>query len=482
MDAYNETLRRRAWFKQLSKKNVNTQPNNRLRYFRSHQTRSDLFASVTWVEIQLIDGYGTNVAEGILPTAQPGFVINNIERITDGDTRTGQYANMSTAGIIPVYVEIDLGEVKDIAAVKVWNYYGDTRKFFQKLEYSVDGVEWVTLFDSIADNSLAYFETSAGRSWRIKPVTWPEEGVRYIRDDSQGNTNENTRFFAEVEAIMADGYNVAMNKPVTIKDGYTVDTNTASKFIKTVTDGGIGNLVNTHDIYVRVVPCDGTEWAHVQVDLGQLYKPSKISCYHTYNWGRNENRIMVSSNGFVWHVIYDYRIDGLIDEPLNGEGITITTPWNENSNIPKGIRYVREHCRYSTKYGSRNMNEIQVMSATEGNVALGKLPTLEPNYTNTRSIGYWTDGSFDSTTWFDIMPENRDWAYVMIDLGKVYHDIQDVRVWHYNKEPIEYTYRVEVSADGKNWHQIWHSYRDGRYDEVDVAATGKIIPIPAGVQ
>ena len=66
------------------------------------------------------------------------------------------------------YLLVDLGEVIDVATVKVkHNKNGLDVKYYNKIEVSEDGIEWVTLFNNMDDISSSDVETTNGREFDI---------------------------------------------------------------------------------------------------------------------------------------------------------------------------------------------------------------------------------------------------------------------------------------------------------------------------
>lgn len=119
-----------------------------------------------WVEIQAKDGNGVNVALNKTVTVGYGTVgEGTLPLLVDGDTNTNNYVSVydPNGGVTPCSVQIDLGAVYSINSITRWHYYGDGRTFIQdKVEVSVDGVTWVTIFDSEVNGR--YAETSAGKT------------------------------------------------------------------------------------------------------------------------------------------------------------------------------------------------------------------------------------------------------------------------------------------------------------------------------
>ena len=118
-----------------------------------------------WVEIMAYDFNNVNKAlnKSVTSDATPNSN-HPISRITDGNTDTYQYAELSGTGSRSI--QVDLGEVLDIKAVKMYHYYADSRQYNGNiLQVSKDGINYKTVFNSDVDGR--YTETSAGKQVEI---------------------------------------------------------------------------------------------------------------------------------------------------------------------------------------------------------------------------------------------------------------------------------------------------------------------------
>ena len=113
--------------------------------------------------------------------------------LTDGTLR--DHLGHGTAG--RVWVQVDLGEVREIGAIRLWNYFRDGRTYHgNRLALSPTdkfaGEESV-VFDSDSDGE--YEEAADGRIFVFKPVQ-----ARYIRSWLNGNTANAGSQWIELEA------------------------------------------------------------------------------------------------------------------------------------------------------------------------------------------------------------------------------------------------------------------------------------------
>ena len=133
----------------------------KMRFVRDWLYSNDKDEENRFVECQVINHHGVNVASGIIPTAYDNDLteltnISNLEIYTNEAINNNYIYNNNCS-----MLQIDLGSVQDeIDTIKVWHYFVDDRTCESKLEISEDGINWITIFDSTVDGH--YVETSLG--------------------------------------------------------------------------------------------------------------------------------------------------------------------------------------------------------------------------------------------------------------------------------------------------------------------------------
>jgi hypothetical protein len=142
----------------------------------------------------LIPNFENNIALG-KPYTTNGTLDNRGYSATDGNTATENYIESSGTNI---YIEVDLGEVIPVSAIKVWHYYSDSRIYnATKTEVSEDGINWVIVFDSSVEGT--YQETSSGKTHTLTEIT----NARYVRDWLSGSNKNAGNHWVEIMAYGA---------------------------------------------------------------------------------------------------------------------------------------------------------------------------------------------------------------------------------------------------------------------------------------
>ena len=130
----------------------------KVRYIRDYLNGSTSNSGSHWIEIQANDTDGVNVALNADAYDEVG---NPEPELTDGNTNTNPYVSGKT------YMEVDLGSVFLLDNVHIWHYYFDGRTYYgTKTEVSVDGQNWITIFDNEVDG--LYPETPSGKVHRVR--------------------------------------------------------------------------------------------------------------------------------------------------------------------------------------------------------------------------------------------------------------------------------------------------------------------------
>lgn len=149
----------------------------------------------------------------------------------------------------------------------------------------------------------------------------------------------------------------------------------------------------------------------------------------------------------------------------------ITLNWHGNGLKPSptfaGFRYIRDWTNGSNINPSNHWLEVQCLAGATNRCA-GKTPTSNKTLTNPL---YATDGNTTGTYAADGSATGA--AYVQIDLGALYSDIDTVKVWHYYADGRTYSgTKTEVSVDGVTWTTLRDSAVSGTYPET---STGLIL-------
>jgi hypothetical protein len=151
-----------------------------IRYIRDRINGSTANSSDHWCEFQAIDTGGTNRLLNINPTRPNGATWNNSPAKDSGNWATDGVVNTAylDGGASHEPLVFDLGATYNINYVKIWHYYADGRTYHNnKTEVSVDGSNWITIFDT--DISGEYAETSSGRTTYCYRMESPINKFKY---------------------------------------------------------------------------------------------------------------------------------------------------------------------------------------------------------------------------------------------------------------------------------------------------------------
>ncbi|MDA9129244.1 S8 family serine peptidase [Candidatus Gracilibacteria bacterium] len=287
----------------------------KIRYIRDWANGSNKNNNSHWVEIQAFDEKGTNIARGKTVTPKNrDYAHRPMSRVTDGNLTYGNYAE-GGGGLN--YVTVDLGSQYDIQKINIKKYFKDNRTYKEtKTEVSSDGKNWTTLYDSAVSGTYAEPSDGSGIDFHLKSSGETEtdtsvdtDGVRFIRDHLNGSNKNTGSHWVEIQALDANGTNIAKGKQVS---GKTTERSSSAPYSR-ITDGVINYNYWTQGK-------SSTNW--VQVDLGAIYDIEKVKVWHYFKDDRtyNATKTEVSVDGKNWTTLYDSAVSGTYVEPKDGSG------------------------------------------------------------------------------------------------------------------------------------------------------------------
>lgn len=207
----------------------------KIRYIRNYLNGNSVDGYNRWVEIRAFDVYGRNVALGKAVTANFTPYNKPLSALVDNDIRTANYIT-STVANRQQFVQIDLGDLYFIEKIIMWHYYGDNRIYRGNiLQVSVDGINWITVFDSDVDGE--YVETASGFIVDIsgKFAQFYSLSGTYV---SQSNTD--TNYSTDTKYLLGNGNQILLRTDFDKSLGYIK----SAKLIFNVTDVAVGGMVN----------------------------------------------------------------------------------------------------------------------------------------------------------------------------------------------------------------------------------------------
>jgi chitosanase len=143
-----------------------------------------------------------DLALGKLPISSRTFT--NISLTTDGNKDTNMYSGSTSGGV--QWVQIDLGAKYNVNQIKLWHYYGDSRKYHDVVVRLSNDASFstgvTTAFNNDTNNSAGmgagtdseYTEISAG-----KDISFNAVNARYVRLYSNGSNVNVYNHYVEVE-------------------------------------------------------------------------------------------------------------------------------------------------------------------------------------------------------------------------------------------------------------------------------------------
>ena len=406
-----------------------------------------------WSEISVYSN-GENVA--LNKTVTSSLTVNNpLSIITDG--QDGNVSNQFVESASYGEVIVDLGDHFKLDEIKV-NHYWDGRIYGHIVSVSENGLVWYPIYNTEKDGDYPSFHsgkvftvpTQFEDKYKIVPIKWVETQNVTI----QGQTVTKTSGGA--------GWNAgAQSKQITEGKSFIIE------FIPIFT--------NTRIAFGLDEGRDTIDYGNKEVDFCWEINPDgqcEINVRATNQYRGTYNAGDVFQVMFLDQTIYFlqnnnvfYTFNSANDFPyfadfsIHGQGASFTpTLYMERTDL---IRYVRDWAAGSNVNGACVWLEIEANRKGE-NVALNK--EITPSVAMSWGHYQVTDGSFNMNDYTWQMTYDAP-QYVEIDLGQVYSDLEEIKIWHYPDGRIFNKLKTQVSSDGINWHTLFDSDINGTYVE-----------------
>ena len=179
--------------------------NGKIRYIDIIQAGNSVDTGSHIVALKVFDSSGEDIALNKTVTMIKGKNPLNLSRITDGNTETSDYAQISpkTSVNLETVVRVDLGkDYTDIDHVILWRYYADGRRYLNTKLYGRDATTKLTWKFQDFRSQGEYVETSEGYSSTVRREVI--EGVPVILSVLQEPNNSTSTLVGTKITINAD--------------------------------------------------------------------------------------------------------------------------------------------------------------------------------------------------------------------------------------------------------------------------------------
>lgn len=179
--------------------------NGKIRYIDIIQAGNSVDTGSHIVALKVFDSSGEDIALNKTVTMIEGKDPLNLSRITDGNTETSDYAQISpkTSVNLETVIRVDLGkDYTDIDHVILWRYYADGRRYLNTKLYGRDATTKLTWKFQDFRSQGEYVETSEGYSSTVRREVI--EGVPVILSVLQEPNNSTSTLVGTKITINAD--------------------------------------------------------------------------------------------------------------------------------------------------------------------------------------------------------------------------------------------------------------------------------------
>ncbi|UNY39805.1 tail fiber protein [Bacillus phage vB_BauM_KLEB27-3] len=249
---------------------------------------------------------GSDVARGILPTAGNAKSYTNLDRITNGNIDSANYASIDPINSdYGQWVQIDLGKVyENLERIDFIVYYIGNRRYRYKIEISEDGTTWKELYNSKKHgtyvaymNGVSFLVNGSDKIRKLSTSitqTSQQISLKVSRDDVISSINQTPEQISiQAGKISLDGYVEAKHikslNGLNINDKFIVD-NTGNVTFSGALSGATGTFSGSLNA------ATGTFTGNVTVKSGTNYVVINSGSLLAYNeaadWTSGRFRIL----------------------------------------------------------------------------------------------------------------------------------------------------------------------------------------------
>ena len=145
-----------------------------------------------------------------------------------------------------------------------------------------------------------------------------------------------------------------------------------------------------------------------------------------------------------------------VEVKTTDEAFTVQVQKNQNRVF--NIRYIRDYMNGSNTSTTNVWTDVQALLNNGGNACYNKTVTGSCTINNTENIVDWNTSTYATSL-------NTGLQYITIDLGQIYNNIDEIKVFHAVDGRICDGTKTEVSSDGIHWVTLFDSAVSGTYPE-----------------
>jgi len=283
------------------------------RYVRFYSNGSNINTSNHYVEIEIYGSKSTTVSnQAAGKTITSSVYFAGLSKVVDGNKAISNYVDCYPVSGLQ-WVQVDLGISYDISDIKLWHYYGDSRKYHDVVVQVSDDPAFKTGVKTVYNNDFdgsaglgtgtgaEYPETSAGIDMPFAAVNG-----RYVRFYSNGSTANSYNHYVEIEVY---GYSNSVIHAASISLNKTSDI---------LTVGDTDNLTSV--IAPDNAANQGVQWSSSDGSVATVYSTGKVTAVSagtatitatTVDGSKTANCTITVNNkkGYVYNTEFDIDLN-----------------------------------------------------------------------------------------------------------------------------------------------------------------------------
>uniref|UniRef100_A0A0G4HV28 F5/8 type C domain-containing protein n=1 Tax=Chromera velia CCMP2878 TaxID=1169474 RepID=A0A0G4HV28_9ALVE len=360
------------------------------------------------------------------------------------------------------FIELDLGGVVEISAVRLWMYWLDRKSFCRKKVVVSESADFSHAEDVYVSPGFGEPERAEGHFLYFTKTVW----ARYVRVYAGASTIEDSTQFLEAQVYSPFVATHRQLQPVSVTGSVQFDS---GRDVNKVIDGRI-------DSHVETDAHNCTDQKYVQLDMGEVFELSAVRLWMYWNDGRSYcgKKVLVSDSESFSDAVEVFAQPGYSPaETSDGQILQFSkTVWGRYVRVfaARNTRDARMHIAEVKVYAPFRASELKPVKATTNMGSGDPMKAIDgfPIAELSRETPHTPGGQNQSPDC-----SNPEW-FIQLDMGNPVQ-MNAVRLWSYWLDGRSYCGKKVLVSDSERFSDSVEVFAQQGYGPGPESAEGQLL-------